>query len=294
MPMHAVYKASSTTTKIRAVFDASAKWSITKRYASPYSDHASSIDVLLRFRLYYVALTADVSKMYQVIELTSADCFVWKSSPNEPMKDYHKKRVTFGVSASSFAANMALKQNAYSHKYPMAAEAVQKSFYVSDCLTGASNPKLALMMQQQLTDLFSRGTFMPRKWNSNDPSVLRSIPEDLSDSREIQTISETDEYTKTLGIEWNMSTDQFRLTITELPPSNEATKRVISDVARVFDVLVWFSPVTIKMKILLQCLWEIKDGPVPKHILLNYHNTLSGGKDLTRSLNVARTAKCVL
>ena len=80
------------------------------------------------------------------------------------------KRVTFGVSASSFTANMAVKQNAidYSHAYPMAAEAVQTSFYVDDCLTGAANTKLALTLQQQLTDLFSCAGFVLRKWNSNN------------------------------------------------------------------------------------------------------------------------------
>ena len=41
---------------------------------------------------------------------------------------------------------------------------------------------------------------------------------------------------------------------------------IVSDVAKVFDVLGWFSPVTIEMKILLQRLWEIKldwDDPIP-------------------------------
>ncbi len=71
-------------------------------------------------------------------------------------------------------------------------------------------------------------------------------------------ISDANGYPKTLGIEWNVSTDQFRLTVADLPPSNEATKGVVvSDVAKVFDVLGWFSPVTIKMKILLQRLWKI-------------------------------------
>jgi len=73
-------------------------------------------------------------------------------------------RITFGVSASSFAANMAVKQNAidYSHEFPMAAEVVQKSFYVDDCLTGAIESKSALLLQQQLTALLSRGGFVLR------------------------------------------------------------------------------------------------------------------------------------
>ena len=114
LPIHAVYKASSTTTKIRAVFDASAKSftgvSLNDTLLVGPTIHPPLVDVLLRFRLYPVALTADVSKMYRAIELTDADKdlhrFVWRSNSSDPLKDYRMTRVTFGVSASSFAANM--------------------------------------------------------------------------------------------------------------------------------------------------------------------------------------------
>ncbi len=48
------------------------------------------------------------------------------------------------------------------------------------------------------------------------------------------------------------------------------TKRALaSDIAKTFDVLEWFSPATITVKILLQKVWEEKfdwDDPVPMHI----------------------------
>ena len=54
--------------------------------------HPPLVDVLLRFRLHRVALTADVSKMYRAVELTNDDNdlhrFVWRSNPSEPLKDY--------------------------------------------------------------------------------------------------------------------------------------------------------------------------------------------------------------
>ena len=46
-------------------------------------------------------------------------------------------------------------------------------------------------------------------------------------------------------------------------------RSMVSDVAKVFDVMGWFSPAIVKMKILLQRLWEIKldwDDPIPEHI----------------------------
>ena len=112
---------------------------------------------------------------------------------------------------------------------------------------------------------------MLRKWNSNDPSVLEKIPEDLTDSCEVHTFSEAIKYSKTLGVEWNVATDQFRLNISKPPSVNKMTKRnVVSDVAKVFDALGLFSPATVKMKILLQRLWEIKldwDDPAPDNLL---------------------------
>ena len=66
-------------------------------------------------------------------------------------------RVTFGVSASCFAANMACKQNAidFVDEYPMAAKVVETSFYVDDCLTGADDIKTTIVLQRQLQDLLS-------------------------------------------------------------------------------------------------------------------------------------------
>ena len=223
-----------------------------------------------------MALTADVSKMYRAIELMDDDKdlhrFVWRSQPDDPLKDYRMTRLTFGVSASSFAANMAVKQNAidYSHEFPMAAKVVHKSFYIDDGLTGAADSESALLLYQ-LHSLFSRGGLVLRKWNSNDPSVLDKIPEDLRDSREVQTFSEDDQYSKTLGIEWNVAADHFCLNISKPPSVTKMTKRnVVSDVAKVFDALGLFSPVTVKMKILFQRLWEIKldwDDPVPDNLM---------------------------
>ena len=68
LPMHAVYKATSTTTKVRAVFDASAKSStgvsLNDTLLVGPTIHPPLIDVLLLFRSYLVALTANISKMY--------------------------------------------------------------------------------------------------------------------------------------------------------------------------------------------------------------------------------------
>lgn len=135
LPMHPVRKEHSTTTKISAVFAASAKsstgMSLNDTLLVGPTVHPLLIDVLLRFRFHHVALTTDISKMYRTIELTLPDCdlhrFVWRKTPDEPLRDYRMTRVMFGVSASSFAANMCVKQNGldFTLEYPLAAKAVK-------------------------------------------------------------------------------------------------------------------------------------------------------------------------
>ena len=82
--------------------------------------------------------------------------FVWRQSPQEPLKNYRMTRLTFGVSASSFAANMAVKQNAidFAKEYPKAASIVPISFHVDDVQTGESSDENARKLQNQLQALF--------------------------------------------------------------------------------------------------------------------------------------------
>ena len=63
----------------------------------------------------------------------------------------------------------------------------------------------------------------------------------------------TEEYSKTLGIQWNAPKDYFKLSLPSPTTLETLTKRsLVSDVAKTFDALGWFSPSTIKARILLQ------------------------------------------
>ena len=234
LPTHAIRKELSMTTKVRAVFDASAKSStgvsLNDLLLVGPTIHPSLVDVLLRFRFYRIALTADISKMYRAVELIQSNKdlhrFIWRQSPEEPLQDFRMTRVTFAVSASSYAANMSVKQNSldFASDYPLAADVVDKSFYVDDCLSGADTPEEAIKMHRQLLNLFNQGGFLLHKWNSNDLTVLQQIPPELRDSQSMHVIQSSNEYIKTLGIAWNPSSDHFRLTIADLPPLQDLTK----------------------------------------------------------------------
>ena len=81
------------------------------------------------------------------------------------------------------------------------------------------------------------------------------------------SISDFNGHPKALGLEWNVGMDAFHITMSNLLPLDGVTKRtLVSDIAKIFDVLKWFPPAILSMKILLQRVWEVGvdwDDPVP-------------------------------
>ena len=116
VPHHAVITPDRKTTKVRIVYDASAKAkkgckSLNKcLYGGPVTLE-DLCGLLLRFRIYKVALTADIEKAFLQVGLQPADRdvtrFLWLKDPTKPLsKDnlqiYHFTMVPFGVISSPF------------------------------------------------------------------------------------------------------------------------------------------------------------------------------------------------
>ena len=117
---------------------------------------------------------------------------------------------------------MAVKQNAEQltrEEFPLASQAVQHSFYIDDGLTGADD------VQQQLQEKRSSNLkFKLRKWNSNEASVMATVPEELKETNKSVNISGLDhQLAKTLGIE--IRTDSFLVSVSPFHSSDELTKR---------------------------------------------------------------------
>ena len=94
-PMHAIYKEKSTTSKLRVVFNASAKLdsgtSLNDHLLVGPTVYSRLIDVLLRFRQHKVVLTTDVSRMYRAIWLPDNQKvlhhFLWREEPEEEIME---------------------------------------------------------------------------------------------------------------------------------------------------------------------------------------------------------------
>jgi len=64
---------------------------------------------------------------------------------------------------------------------------LSNDFYVDDLLTGTPTLEEAIHLQKELTSLLNTAGFTLRKWASNHPSFMDSIPIDLKETN--QTLS---------------------------------------------------------------------------------------------------------
>ena len=103
-----------------------------------------------------------------------------------------------------------------------------------------------------------------RKWRSNSQELLESIPQELKETECVQLISPPEECHKALG------TLTFHIATPVLDDHVVPIKRQIaSDVAQTFDLLGWYVPSVIVIKVLFQKLWKLGvvwDEPVPEEI----------------------------
>ena len=190
LPTHGVVKEASTTTKLRVVFDASVKTSsgasLNDSLLPTPSLYLLLTTVLTKFRIHKFALTLDISKMFREVLLDETEHdhhrFLLRSPSTGEISDYRMKRLTFGVFASPYLATQILRQAAIDHddQHSQAARVIRETFYVDDCLTGTNTTEETIHLQQDLVELLKKAGMTLRKWRTNSPEVLATIPEELT------------------------------------------------------------------------------------------------------------------
>jgi hypothetical protein len=147
LPHHAVLKQSSSTTKLRAVFDASFITTNNKclndnLLGGPVIQD-DLFSILIRFRTHRYVITADIEKMYRQILIDSVDTdyqrILWRDHPNEELKTYRLTTLTYGTKPASFIATRCLVELAVQNQNvnPLASAIIKRDFYMDDLLTGA-------------------------------------------------------------------------------------------------------------------------------------------------------------
>ncbi|XP_031350460.1 uncharacterized protein LOC116176128 [Photinus pyralis] len=216
---HGVFKHGEENTKIRVVFDASAKasnqQSLNDTLLVGPKLQKDIVQLLLQFRTHPFVFTCDVRQMYRQILIRFEDrkyqLIRWRFSPEDPIATYQLNTITYGVSSAPYLAIRTLLELADigADQFPLAVNAIRSSLYVDDLICGTSSLEEARKFVAQLVDLFALGCFELRKWASNCVDVLDSIPVEF---RQVQARSfdiDPSSAIKILGLQWHSSSDTF-------------------------------------------------------------------------------------
>lgn len=264
LPHHAVIKESSTTTKLRVVFDASRKTSTgislneTMMIGPTIQEDIQSI--LMRWRKYPIAFCADIRKMYRQVWVRLQDAefqrMVWRDAEDKPIRDYKLMTVTFGTASAPYLATRVLHQVGIESEKtnPRAAEIIKDDTYMDDSCAGAWNVREGIHLQREIKQILAESGFDLRKWASNDIELLMAIPKE---DREVQPEEFYSRDTlKILGLPWKNSDDFFTYKYEIKDEEESITKRKFLKVtAALFDPIGWLSPLTAKIKMLYQQIW---------------------------------------
>jgi len=275
MPHHAVIKESSTTTKVRVVFDASAKTSngvsLNDVLMVGPTIQNKLFSHLIRFRAYKYIITADIEKMYLQVQLHENDRryqrILWRR--HEKIETFQLNTLAFGVSSSPFLATRVIQKLADDDRsaYPRAAKILESHLYVDDLLTGASSINEARTIRNEIIALLARGGFIIKQWASNDERVISDLAANAIHANLTFTSNDS---VKTLGIAWSTRDDKIRYSTHTIKSDNKLTKRsILSEIAKIFDPLGLLGPVVLYAKKLMQDVWRCKlqwDESVPQGI----------------------------
>ena len=270
LPHRPVVRQDSHTTRVRPVFDASAKGpnlvSLNDCLETGPCLLPNLVKVLVRFRRWKYAVSADIRKAFLMIRLCDRDQevhrFLWHHRGR--IRTMKFCRVTFGVNCSPFLLSATLRHHLKGVPPSNTVTELEENMYVDDLLSGADTEEEACALFAEARDVLGHAGMTLTKLSSNSSVVLDKGP-DLS--------SRGGESHKVLGVQWDPAEDVFSFEGVDVS-SDIVTKRVIlSFIARLFDPLGLLTPYTLTVKLLFLetwCLGLAWDDDVPRDIRVRF------------------------
>ena len=279
IPHKAVVRESAATTKMRVVYDASARASPDTPSLNECLNPGPPLqnrlwDVLVRQRAYPVAVTGDIRQAFLQIRIRESERdalrFHWRTNEDKDIEIYRFTRALFGLAPSPFLLNGVLQAHldTWEKDRPGAVAELRKSLYVDDLVSGGRTVQQAQQNKQESTDILHDATFQLHKWNSNHRELEDStsaIPEDETQTYAKQQLDSKAEGSKILGLKWNKQRDTLYVVmpVEEVPP----TKRgMLGKLARIYDPLGFVAPLTLIGK---QIYREVCEAKIPWDTPLN-------------------------
>jgi len=189
LPHHAVVRKDRETTKVRIVYDGSAKSGKQEKSLNDCLETGPNhiphvFNMLANFRKNPVGITADIEKAFLMVGIQEDHRdflrFLWFGNPtcDKPqIVQYKFTRLVFGLRPSPAILGATILHHLQLHKQsdPEIAELLEQSLYVDDLLTGESDEERGLAVYKRCKKVMSSGGFNLRKWRSNSQKLQMEI-----------------------------------------------------------------------------------------------------------------------
>ena len=231
MPHKPVVREEATTTKVRMVFDASAKehplsTSINEcMYPGPPLQPLLW-DILVRARMSSHLLLADLKKAFHQIAVREEDRDAFRFLFNLNGKEEHLRftRVPFGAEASPFLLGATLQHHYDQQPAELAAtvESLRENTYVDNLMKTGSDVKELQVFKQEATGVLEEARFPVHKWESD----VRTL-----ESGDVPNPS------KILGHTWNKDEDTLEVSVPETVSEPVTKRTILSKLGSIYDPL---------------------------------------------------------
>ena len=301
IPHQAVIREEAESTKLRVVYDCSAKQNAQVPSLNDCLEVGPALqpklfDIMIRNRMKRHCIDGDVKKAFLQIRVKEEDRDAQRILWYDNLKDrniieYRLARVIFGAGPSPYILGATLQKHVsqYKDSHPETAKALLQDTYVDDIQYGGESVEELHKFKREATEIMMEGGFLLHKWHSDIPlfeSGMKNNELVNGDEERVHT-------SKILGIEWDKEKDTLSINFGPLLTtiSNVTKRKMLAFINGVYDVLGWVAPVMISAKILFSevCLRKLSwDEAVPEGIQRSWNQWIKRLKECP-SINVPRS-----
>lgn len=277
IPHKAVVRPGAESTKLRVVYDASAKAysgapSLNECLHPGPPLQNKLWNVLLRGRFHPVAVTGDLQKAFLQVRIRETDRdalrFHWRRDQKSELETLRFTRALFGLAPSPFLLGGVIEAHLsnWEEEEPEIVAKLRQELYVDDLITGSTSVPKAQEVKEKATTIFQDACFKLHKWHSNEHELetTQTQEDDPTYAKQQLGIPEGGE-SSLLGLAWNKERDTVSVTM----PTEKTviTKRgILAKLAKIYDPLGFVSPLTLRGKLIYRAVCDTKnawDAPIP-------------------------------
>ena len=269
IPYLLVRKTTPSTTPIRIVLDASAKYgnkSLNDRIEKGPNLLNLIPSSLIAFRDGPIGFSLDIKEMFLNVRLRPEDehyCLIWAFIDGE-WKILQYKSHIFGKRDSPNVVLYCVCRQAksFQDEKPEAAKFLQHSTIMDDLMGNADDPEECLKILDDVKSILGTLNMECHKIICSSPEVLKHLdPQSVSKQIKFDSFGEGEckendvlyEALKTLGLLWDGNTDIFSYEVNDMDPNTVWTKRkILSKYAKIYDPNGWILPFVILGRLAFQ------------------------------------------